>query len=68
MVITTSTREAFSKKTKEKTYFLYAVRKQAKNGLQSRSSENGKTAVWMTSMDEWHGRLAWMNGMDDWRG
>ena len=32
---------------------LAFVEKQAENGLQSRSSENGKTAVWY--YDDWHG-------------
>ena len=39
------------------------ILKQAENGLQSRSSENGKTAVW-----DYGSRLAWMTGMADWHG
>ena len=38
-------------------------KKQAENGLQSQSSESGKTG-----MDDWHGWLVWMTGMDDWHG
>ena len=53
------------------------ILKQAENGLQSRSSENGKRAVWhyglkLHELDYHEGeggsRLAWMTGMDDWHG